>query len=288
MTFQELTARGPVLLDGATGSNLRRAGLPVGVCAEAWLTEHPEVILSLQRDYVAAGTQILYAPTFSCNRIALAGYGLEHRLEEFCARMVGLSRQAADGRALVAGDLMNVGRMVEPHGEMSYAELYDAYCEQISALSAAGVDLLVAETLLTVEEALAALDAAQSVCDLPVMCSMTVESDGSLLYGGSVMDAVVQMQDMGAAAVGVNCSVGPDQLEAVIGSIAKVAAVPVIAKPNAGLPVMDEQGQAHYSMEPEPFAASMLRLAERGATLLGGCCGTEPRHIAALRRALGK
>lgn len=282
--FQNLTARGPVLLDGATGSNLRKAGLPVGACTEAWLTEHPNVILELQRAYVAAGTQILYAPTFSANRITLSMYGMENRLAELNREMVSLAKQAANGRAWVAGDLTTTGKSAS----LSYPELLEIYQEQIAALAEAGVDLLVAETMLTVDETLAALDAAQSVCALPMMCSLTVEADGSLLYGGSVAEAALALQEMGAAAVGLNCSVGPDQLESVVGAMAEVVSVPIIAKPNAGMPTMDEHGCAHYSMSPDRFAESMLRLVQKGATLVGGCCGTDPEFIARLRDRLAK
>lgn len=282
--FQRLTQAGPVLLDGATGSNLRKAGLPVGACTEAWLLEHPETILALQRAYVDAGTQILYAPTFSANRVTLSMYGMENRLAELNREMVSLARQAADGRAWVAGDLTTTGKSAT----MSYPELLEIYQEQISALVEAGVDLLVAETMLTVDETLAALDAAQSVCALPMMCSLTVEADGSLLYGGSVADAALALQEMGAAAVGLNCSVGPDQLESVVGAMVDAVSIPVIAKPNAGMPVMDERGCAHYSMSPERFAESMLRLVERGARLIGGCCGTDPEFIARLSDRLAQ
>lgn len=282
--FQRLTQVGPVLLDGATGSNLRKAGLPVGACTEAWLLEHPETILALQRAYVDAGTQILYAPTFSANRVTLTMYGMENRLVELNREMVSLARQAADGRAWVAGDLTTTGKSAT----MSYPELLEIYQEQISALVEAGVDLLVAETMLTVDETLAALDAAQSVCALPMMCSLTVEADGSLLYGGSVADAALALQEMGAAAVGLNCSVGPDQLESVVGAMVDAVSIPVIAKPNAGMPVMDERGCAHYSMSPERFAESMLRLVDRGARLIGGCCGTDPEFIARLSDRLAQ
>lgn len=284
--FKALTEKGVVLLDGATGSNLRKAGMPVGVCAEAWIYEHPEVITALQTAYAEAGSHIVYAPTFSANRIGLSGHGLEDRLEELNAGLVGITKKAVGNKALVAGDITTTGKVMEPHGDMSYQALYDIYREQIRVLCDAGVDLLVAETMLTIEETTVALDAAQSVCDLPVMCSLTLEADGHLLYGGTAEEAVVTLQEMGASAVGLNCSVGPDQLESVVSSMKKVAKVPVIAKPNAGLPRMDEYGVAHYSMDPETFAKSMKRLVWRGAGIIGGCCGTTPEYIAAVVKEL--
>lgn len=280
--FLQLAARGPVILDGATGSNLRKAGMPVGVCAEKWTLEHPEAILALQKAYVEAGSNIIYAPTFTANRINLSGYGLEGQLKEINTELVKLSKQAADGRAFVAGDITTTGKVLEPKGDMSYQALFDVYAEQISALAEAGVDLIVAETMLTLEETTVALEASQAVCDLPVMCSLTLEADGNLLYGGTVVEAFEALQELGAAAVGLNCSVGPNQLESVVSAMKAVAKIPVIAKPNAGMPTMDEHGVAHYDMAPAAFAASMKKLVWRGARIIGGCCGTDPEYIAAL------
>ena len=284
--FRALTEKGVVLLDGATGSNLRKAGMPVGVCTEAWVYDHPDVIIELQSAYADAGSHIVYAPTFSANRIGLSGYGLEGRLAELNAGLVALTKKAVSGRAYVAGDITTTGRVLQPKGDTSYQELYEVYKEQIKVLADAGVDLLVAETMITVEETLAALDAAQSVCDLPVMCSLTLEADGHLLYGGTAEEAMIALQEMGASAVGLNCSVGPDQLESVIASMKHAAKVPVIAKPNAGMPRMDEHGVAHYSMDPDTFAKAMKKLVWRGAGIVGGCCGTSPEYIAAVAKEL--
>ncbi len=284
--FQQLTETDVVILDGATGTNLRAAGMPVGVCTEEWVYEHPQVILDLQRAYVRAGSQILYAPTFCANRAGLGIHGLSDRLELLNRSLVGLSKEAADGKAYVAGDLTTTGKILEPLGDTSYQELYEIYREQIKALCDAGVDLLVAETMLSVEETLVALDAAQSVCDLPVMCSLTLQADGSAFYGGNAVEMVESLQEMGASAVGLNCSVGPDQLEAVVRSMKEAAKVPLIVKPNAGMPEMDEQGNAHYSMGPERFVGAMRVLIENGARLVGGCCGTTPEYIRLLSQAV--
>ncbi len=284
--FQQLTQQGIVILDGATGSNFRRAGMPVGVSGELWALEHPEVVIELQRAYVDAGSQIVYAPTFSANRIGLGMHGLEGRLQEINAGLVALSKRAADGRALVAGDITTTGKILEPQGDMTYQQLLDVYREQIQALAEAGADLIVAETMLTLEETMAALEAAQAVCSLPVMCTLTLEADGHLLYGGTAVEAVEALQEMGAAAVGLNCSVGPDQLESVVSAMKAAARVPVIAKPNAGMPTMDGQGFAHYSMSPEDFARAMKKLTWRGARIVGGCCGTDPEYIRALAQAV--
>ena len=289
--FEKLTEQGVVLMDGATGSNLRKAGMPVGVCTEQWVLEHPETIVELQRAYVEAGSRIIYAPTFSANRISLAMHGLQDKLVKLNTELTGLTRKTvaeagADKPVYVAGDVTTTGKMLGPRGDVTYHELYEVYCEQIRVLCDAGVDLIGAETLMSVEEAQVILDAAQSVCDLPVLCTLTLEADGNALFGGNAVELVETLQEMGASAVGLNCSVGPDQLEAVVASMKAVARIPVIAKPNAGMPVMDEQGMAHYSMGPEEFAASMMRLVDAGAQIIGGCCGTDPEYIRELRRLL--
>ena len=284
--FSARAEKGILILDGATGSNLRLAGMPVGVSTELWVYEHPEAILNLQRAYVDAGSDIIYAPTFMANRIGLGMHHLEDRLVALNRGLVALSKQAADGRALVAGDITTTGKPLEPVGPMSYQTLFDVYREQIEVLAEAGVDLIVAETMLSVDETVCAVEAAKSVCDLPIMCSLTMEADGHLLFGGSAAEAVETLQALGACAVGLNCSVGPDQLESVVRGMRKVAAVPVIAKPNAGMPVMDEHGTAHYNMSPKDFAAAMARLVDAGASVVGGCCGTSPEYIRALKEAL--
>ena len=195
------------------------------------------------------------------------------------ADLVNITKEAVGGKAYVAGDMTTTGKMLEPTGELSYQELMEVYQEQAKALYEAGVDLIVAETMLSVDETVVLLDAVQSVCDLPVMCTLTVEADGTALFGGNAVEAVETLQEMGAVAVGLNCSLGPDQLEAVVASMKRVAHVPVIAKPNAGMPVMDEFGMAHYNMAPEQFAASMQKLIAAGAGVVGGCCGTDPSYI---------
>jgi len=285
--FNSLCDRGVVLLDGAMGSQLRAKGMPVGVSTELWALEHPEVVVPLQRAYVDAGSDIIYAPTFSANRLGLEMHGVAERLAEINSGLVKLSKQAADGRALVAGDFTTTGKPLEPVGTLSYQALLDLYREQVEAGVAAGPDLLVAETMLAVDECACFVEAARSVCDLPVMVTLTIEGDGHLLFGGTIVEAVETLQAMGVSAVGLNCSVGPDQLESVVASMKAVATVPVIAKPNAGMPVMDDRGQAHYSMTPDQFAVAMAKLMKAGASIIGGCCGTGPEYIAALRKGTG-
>lgn len=283
--FKQLTSSA-VLLDGATGSNLMKAGMPRGVCTEAWILEHKDVIQTLQSDYVKAGSRILYAPTFGANRLSLSQHGLEEEIDRLNRTLVSYTREAALGQAYVAGDITTTGKMMSPAGDLSYDQAFAVYHEQISCLCDAGVDLLVAETMIQIDETLAALDAASSLCDLPILCTMTVEADGSLFSGGNILDAAVMLEAAGASAVGVNCSVGPDQLESVIRNIAQRVSIPVIAKPNAGMPIIDDQGQARYNMDADEFARHMAVLQDAGASILGGCCGTDPTYIMALNRIL--
>lgn len=285
--FRERMEQGKLILDGATGSNLWKAGMPRGICTEAWVAEHPEALIQLQKAYVEAGSQVLYAPTFMANRIGLKSHGLEEQTEELNKKLVAICREAAGEGILVAGDLTTTGKLMEPMGEMPYDVLFEAYKEQITFLVEAGVDLLVAETMMAADETMVVLDAAAEVCDLPVICSLTMESDGSLFFGGNIYEAVEMLEAVGADAVGCNCSMGPDQLEAVIAGICERVSIPVIAKPNAGMPRITETGEAIYSMNAEEFGRHMKTLSDVGATLLGGCCGTDPAYIKELRKQIG-
>lgn len=280
--FAKRMACGPLILDGATGSNLMKAGMPKGVCAEQWILDHPQAILRLQRAYVAAGSQVLLAPTFTASRAYLRQHGLEGELESINRRLVALSREAADGKAWVAGDMTTMGR-----ADVPYETMLEYYTEQARALVGAGVDLILCETLMGFEEAMAALEGCRMAgADLPVCCSFSVTADGMLYFGGSVFEAAPQLEGFGADAVGINCSVGPDQLESVIRSLRESLTVPVIAKPNAGMPEIDAQGNARYSMNAEEFGRHMAALHRAGAVILGGCCGTEPAYIRSLCAAL--
>lgn len=285
--FQKLTMN-VVLLDGATGSNLMAKGMPRGVCTEAWVIEHKYVIQELQRAYVNAGSQIIYAPTFGGNRMSLSQHGLEDRIEEINHTLVSYAREAADGRAYVAGDITTTGKILSGNDDYTYDMAFENYCEQIRYLADAGVDCLIAETMINIDETLAAVDAANSVCSLPILCTMTVEADGSIFSGGNAIEAAVALEGAGASAVGINCSVGPDQLVSVVRNIRENISIPVIAKPNAGMPFIDDQGNATYSMGPEDFARHVKVLVENGAGLVGGCCGTTPEYIRKTAEILGK
>lgn len=290
MTKEEFLklAENVIILDGATGSNLIKAGMPRGVCTEQWILEHEDVLVNLQRAYVEAGSQIVYAPTFGGNRMNLESHGLGDRIEELNIRLVELSKKAVEGRAYVAGDVTTCGKILGSCEEASYEAALERYKEQITYLVKAGVDLLVAETMISIDETVAAVEAARAVCDLPIMCSMTVEADGTIFSGGSAVEAVLTLQEVGATAVGVNCSVGPDQLEAIVANMKQVATVPVIVKPNAGMPMITEKGEAVYSMSPEDFGRHMKKLIDAGASVVGGCCGTTPEFIKSLSTCIKK
>lgn len=283
--FRELTEK-VLILDGATGSNLMAQGMPQGICTELWVMEHKEIIQNLQRAYIEAGSQVIYAPTFGGNRRNLQQHGLEDRIVEINHTLVSYSREVAGERVFVAGDITTSGQFVTAEGEYTYEDAFEMYKEQIQILQEAGVDLLAAETMINIEETLAAVDAANAVCQLPIMCTMTVEADGSIFSGGNAVEAAVALESAGADAVGINCSVGPDQLVSVVRNIREAVSIPVIAKPNAGMPVIDDQGNAVYSMLPEEFAGHMKVLAENGASIMGGCCGTTPEFIRAMHQLL--
>lgn len=290
--FDSLIQDKCVYLDGATGSNLVKAGMPSGVCPEKWILENKEVMLDLQKKYVKAGTDILYAPTFTANRIKLKEYGLDGQMDSMIQELVAISKEAADScadrKVYVAGDLTMTGEQLKPVGTMELEELITIYKEQIVSLEKAGVDLLVVETMMSLAEARAALIAAKEVCDLPVMVTMTFEKDGRTLFGTDAKTAAVVLESLGAAAIGANCSSGPAQMKEIISGMCSVTNISVIAKPNAGLPALDEQGNTYYSMQPEEFAEEMAVLVEAGATIMGGCCGTSPEYISAICEKFGR
>ena len=285
--FQALLRNGTVILDGATGSNLRASGMPVGVCTEQWVLEHPEVLQDLQRAYVEAGSQIVYAPSFSANRLSLSMYALEDKLAEMNHALVQLSRDAVGGRAYVAGDMATCGKPVDVEGGVRYEELIEVYREQAQLLVDAGVDLIGLETMMGVTECSAAIEAIRSVCDLPVMCTLTLDAVGAAYFDGDAELAAQTLPALGADAIGVNCGQGPELYVSVIQRMRAHTDLPLIAKPNAGLPVIQSDGSAVYGMSPGKFAREMEKLKKAGAGILGGCCGTTPEHIRMLKEFCG-
>ena len=281
--FQNWTKHHIRLMDGATGSNLMKAGMPRGVCTEQWVLEHPDAILALQSAYKAAGSDMVYAPTFCANCIALSGYGLQDDVSRMNRELVALSKKAVGSGVLVAGDMTTTGKPADPEDSEGYQLLLDAYREQAEALISAGADLIGVETMMGVSECVAAIEAIRSLGDIAVICTLSVQSDGKCYFDGSVFEAAELLEALGADAIGVNCSTGPDQLESVIRTLKNTCTLPIIAKPNAGMPKISDSGEAVYSMESGEFAQHMERLVEAGASLIGGCCGTTPEFIEALR-----
>ena len=285
--FKKFCENRVIFLDGATGTNLMKAGMPAGVCPEAWILEHRQVMIDLQSEYAKAGSNIVYAPTFTGNRIKLADYGLADKIQEINTELVKLTKEAVGENVLVAGDITMTGRQLKPIGDLDFEELIDVYKEQIQILEEAGCDVLVVETMMSLQECRAALIAAKEVSDLPVMVTLTFEADGRTLYGSDAMASAITLEALGASAIGANCSTGPDKMEEIIRNMASVTRIPVIAKPNAGLPSVDENGNTEYDMDCDTFCAEMERLVKAGASIIGGCCGTTPAYIKALNEKYG-
>lgn len=290
MTYQEFisyTQSRIVILDGSTGINLQNRGMPAGVCPEKWMLDNPEIVIGLQEEFLEAGTDILFAPTFTANRAKLSEYGLEGELKAYNRALVGISREAVrryrsrtgnNRDIFIAADITMTGKQVWPVGEMSFEELVDIYKEQMAVILDEGVDLFVIETMMSLQECRAALLAAKELSDIPVIVSLTYASNGRTLYGTDPATAVTVLQAMGAAAVGVNCSTGPDKMQDIVRAMKACAHVPIMAKPNAGMPKLID-GKTVFEMGPEEFACAMTKLVSEGAALVGGCCGTTPEHI---------
>lgn len=287
MTKQEWRSfleKGPIILDGATGTNLMSAGMPMGVCTESWALENKQVLIDLQRAYVEAGTNILYAPTFTGNRIKLKEYGLENQLVEMNRALVEISKEAAGEKAIVAGDITMTGKQLYPMGDLLFDDLVEVYKEQAKALADAGVDVMVVETMMSLQECRAAVLAIREICELPIMVSLSYEN-GRTLFGTPPEVATVVLQSLGIDAIGLNCSTGPMEMVELVKKVAEYATIPIFAKPNAGAPEL-ENGKAVYHMSPEDFAKAGKLLVEAGAVMIGGCCGTTPEHIHALANAV--
>lgn len=278
--FLEKIQKGLHFLDGATGSNLQRAGMRKGCCTEQWVLENPDILVQLQRSYASAGSQILYAPTFQAQPIALARVGLEQQTEAVNAQLVALSRSAAPD-CLIAGDLTTLAAFCESWNPDNIDLLIDNYRRQIRGLIDGGADLLVAETLMYPLEAEAILAAAELEGAGAVMYSFVMTGDGSLFSGQDALPVLKGLEEAGAAAVGFNCVAADMMTPYLVRKLAKEIRIPILCKPNAGSPVIDDAGIPEYRMDAEEFSQILLDCRRSGARLLGGCCGTTPAHIAA-------
>jgi len=275
----------PLILDGATGTMLQAAGMPQGVCPEQWILQNPDVIIHLQRSYIEAGSNIIYAPTFGANSVKLKKFGLADQVSDINRQLVALSKQASEGKALVAGDLSPLGLFLAPMGDSAFDEFVDVYREQAKALEEAGVDLFVAETFMTIPELRAAIIAIREVSDKPIFATITVDENGKTLTGTDLLTALTIIQNMGVSAFGLNCSTGPDRMVDLIESVSKYAKIPLIVKPNAGLPHI-VNGKTVFDLAPQDFVAHTCEFLACGVGVLGGCCGTTPEHIMALHETV--
>ena len=283
--FQQLLSKGPVLLDGATGSNLQKMGMPRGCCSEEWILANPEKLIQLQRQYVAAGSKILYAPTFQAQPIALEKVLLDKQTESINAHLVALSKSVSSD-VLVAGNLTTLATFTDSWDEEKFDLLVENYRRQIAGLLEGGADLLAAETLLYPLEAEAIFTAAELEGAQTVMYTFTMQSDGSLFSGRDAGPVLRELEEAGAAAVGFNCVAADMFTAGLVSKLRRYVKGPLICKPNAGVPVIGEDNLAHYPMGPEEFSGIVKDCIATGAAIVGGCCGTTPEHIAAVRSVL--
>jgi len=283
--FRELVDSRIVYVDGATGTELQKKGMPAGVCPEKWIIDNPWAIQEIQKAYYDAGSDIVLAPTFTASPIKLAEYGLEDELVSMNRQLVRLTRQVAGEKGLVAADISMTGKQLFPIGDLMFEELVDCYKKQINAILEEGVDLFVVETMMSLQECRAAVLAIKETCDLPIIVSLTFNPDGKTLYGTAPDTAMIVLESMGVDCVGMNCSTGPEAMLPLVKEMAAVANIPIIVKPNAGLPEL-ENGKTVYKMGPVEFTDACEKLYEAGASIFGGCCGSTPEHIRELRNRL--
>lgn len=280
--FLQKIAQGFNILDGATGSNLRNAGMPKACCAEQWILENPEALVALQRSYAEAGSKIIYAPTFQAQPIALKAVGLDRQTEKVNEALVALSRSATPG-CLIAGDITTLTTFCDSWDEGNFDLLVENYRRQIRGLIDGGADLLVGETLLYPQEAEAILCASELEGAGAQMYTFTMQGDGSLFSGADAGKILKNLEDSGACAVGFNCVAADMMTPYLVSKLRRYVKIPLICKPNAGVPIIGSDGVAHYAQTPEEFAAIMQQCKANGATILGGCCGTAPAYISALK-----
>lgn len=288
LTREDLHKRlttGPLLLDGATGSNLQKMGMPKGCCTEEWILANPEKLVNLQRSYAEAGSDIVYAPTFQAQPIALERVNLQNQTEAVNAHLAALSRSAAPG-CLIAGDLTTLATFCDSWDEANFDLLVENYRRQIKGLIDGGVDLLVGETLLYPQEAEAILTAAELEGASCSMFTFTMQADGSLFSGRDAGPVLRELEEAGAAAVGFNCVAADMMTPHLVSKLRRYAKGPLVCKPNAGNPVIGPDGIPSYPQSPAQFAGIVRECRDSGAAILGGCCGTAPAFISALKQVL--
>lgn len=277
MDFKELIKQGTVLLDGAMGTMLQNAGLEAGAAPELLNIDKPELIEDIHRKYVEAGSQIVYANTFGANRYKLKN----NSVKEIISAGISIAKKACGKKALVALDIGPIGQLLEPSGTMTFEEAYDIFKEQIIAGESA--DVIVFETMTDLYELKAAVLAAKENSRQPIVCTMTFEENRRTFTGCCVSSMALLLNGLGVDAVGINCSLGPSQLIPICKELLEWTDMPVVLKPNAGLP---DPVTGKYDVSPEEFAEQMKYAASCGVKIFGGCCGTTPEYISALKKAL--
>lgn len=287
LTRKELSAffEKTVLLDGATGSNLQKAGMPRGCCTEEWILANPDKLVALQRQYVEAGSNILYAPTFQAQPIALEKVGLHKQAEAINAHLVALSKSVSPD-VLVAGNLTTLAAFCDSFDPEKFDLLVENYRVQIGGLLEGGADLLAAETLMYPQEAEAIFTAAEMEGAEATLYTFTMQPDGSLFSGRDAAPVLKDLEDAGACAVGFNCVAADSMTPGLVSRLKRYVKGPLVCKPNAGVPVIGPGNLPIYPMGPEDFATIVADCAAMGARILGGCCGTTPEHIAAVKARL--
>jgi 5-methyltetrahydrofolate--homocysteine methyltransferase len=282
------THQQPILLDGATGTQLLEAGLEMGGQNSA---THPDAVLAVHQRYVACGIDLLTTNTLTMNRVTIESHHIGVDVREVNLAGARLARAAVREGQYVLGNLSSTGRMLEPYGDLSEEDAYAAFVEQAAILAEGGVDGFLAETLFDLREALAALRACRAVAELPVLVSIafnTADRGGRTIMGDSAQACATALAEAGASVVGANCgSLDPLQTAKIVALMHQATALPILAQPNAGKPRLVE-GQTVFDMPPAEFAAGMVECVRAGARLVGGCCGTTPAHIHALADALGR
>lgn len=278
--------QGVVLLDGAAGSNYSKMGMAPGTMTELWADQHPDAVQALQMSYVQAGCQVLYAPTLQAQPEALARWGMAEQTEALNARLVERTRRAAQEKALVAGDLSTMAGVLPSWDPANLSRMIQGYRRQIRGLLDGGADLLAAETLLYPLEAEAIREAAVQEGAGAVLYTFTLGPDGRLVQGQEAGPVLAELERSGAAAVGINCVPVCEKLPAWVRLLRQAVRGPLVCKPNAGMPEMGPGGQAVYPTGISEFVQVQLQAADAGATLLGGCCGTDPNYLQALASAL--
>jgi len=285
--FLESVREGRILLfDGAMGTQLEEHGLHPG---PEWNVRAPKTVLDVHRAYVAAGADVLLTNTLIANRLALERSGQGDRVRDYNVAGVEICRKAAGDRAYVAGDMSSTGQFLVPYGDYTEEQFYEVFAEHARALAEAGADLLIIETMTDLNEMVTAIRASKSASSLPVAACMAFDPGAAgprTMMGDDVDSCVRAMEEAGADVIGANCGgITPEQMAEVIARMRSLTDLPLIAEPNAGVPEL-VHGRAVFRLPPEEFVDGAMRCVEAGAQLIGGCCGTTPAHIAALRGAL--